>query len=380
MKILKTAALLISAAMLMTGCAQVNEDVDTGEEAVYISPSVPEVKGNYPLSLLNDKEKQFYDRMVEAVNAYEEHISIEGADTTMAKKLFKLMYTQENRIFWVDSKYNFHEDTGVIDVFYRYTPEESAEMRAVLDFKAAAVLADMPQGASDYEKVTYLHDSIIKGCSFSKAGDHVNSAYGVIVDGVAQCEGYAFAMSYLCSSAGLENYVVTGTSAEGETHAWNKIFADGEWYNVDCTWDDPMLKRESKDYIIHDYMLVSDSEIEGISHFTDIFFFEPLPCTDAENNYFIREGLYCTDATQAVAVFEDALKKAVAENRCDIEIRIDGKDVYSEVISAMFDNGGLKKIIEKLNSTSGARIASAVKSVNDELLTIHVSLIYEGDE
>lgn len=380
MKILKTAALSVLAVMLMTGCAQVNEDVDTGEEAVYISPSVPEAKGNYPLSLLNEKEKQFYDRIVEAVNAYEEHISIEGADTPMAKKLFKLMYTQENRIFWVDSKYNFHEDTGVIDVFYRYTPEESAEMRAVLDFKAAAVLADMPSDSSDYEKVKYLHDSIIKGCSFSKAGEYVNNAYGVIVDGAAQCEGYAFAMSYLCSSAGIENYVVTGTSEDGETHAWNKILADGSWYNVDCTWDDPILKRESRDYIIHDYLFVSDSEIEGISHFTDKSLFEPLPCTDAENSYFVREGLYGMDATHAVVVLEDSLKKAISEDRCDVEIRIADKAAYSEVITALFDNGGLKKIIEKLNSASGAGIASAVKSVNDDLLTIHVSLIYEGDE
>lgn len=366
--------------MLLAGCAQVNEEVSSQDEAVYISPSAPVEKVNYPLSLLNDSEKQMYSRLIEAVNAYEENILLEGADEDTAKKLFKLMYTQENRIFWVDSRFHFNPESEVLNIFYRYDAAQSAEMRAVLDLEAAKILAAVPEGSTDYEKVKILHDSIILGCSFSKAGEHVNNAYGVIVDGKAQCEGYAFAMSYLCSAAGLENYVITGTSAEGESHAWNKVLADGQWYNVDCTWDDPILKRESKGYIRHDYMFLCDAEINNISHFPDLSLFEPVPCTATENNYFLKEGLMCSDVLTAEKLIEEQIKKAASEKKSDVEIRLDNKAAYTELVSVLFDNGVLKAIIEKLNGNSGAQIASAIKSVNDELLTVHISLIYEGEE
>ena len=377
MKRLKTLLLMLGAVLCVTGCSQVNENVEISEDAVYISPSTPAETGNYPLSLLDENEKALYDKLLEAVNNYEEKVILDGADDFTAKKLFKLMYTQENRIFWVDSRYIYDDTDFTMDLIYRYDSVKSEEMRAVLDLEAAKILAEIPEGASDYEKIKTLHDQLVLRCSFSKAGDYVNTAYGVIVDGYAQCEGYAFAMSYLCSIAGIENYVITGTSAEGDSHAWNKVKADGEWYNVDCTWDDPILKRESSDYIRHDYMMLSDSEINNISHFPDVTHFEPIPCTSAKKNYFIREGLYCSKSSEAQLLISDEIKRAASERRYDVEIRLSNEDAYKETVEILFSKGGLKAVIETLNGSTGAGIASAIKSVNDELYTIHISLIYE---
>lgn len=368
-----------AAVMLLSGCTQVNEDVEMGSEAVYIAPTVQEKRENYPLSLLSAEERAVYDKLIEAVNAYEKQFVAEGLDDFTAKKLFKLMYTQENRIFWVDSRYSFDSVTGTFDLLYRYDPAQTEEMRAVLDLEVGKILADIPEG-SDYDRVKYLHDQLILRSSFSLAGDHSHTSYGAIVDGSAQCEGYAFAMSYLCGRAGLDNYVVTGTSAEGDSHAWNKVYADGEWYNVDCTWDDPILKRESKDYIRHDYLFLSDAEIDNISHFIDNSHFSPLPCTATANNYFAKEGLLCSEADQAAELMEKLIAQAAVQKKCDVEVRFSNGTAYNEFVDALFSKGGLKKIIGKLNGTSGADIASAVKSVNDDLLIVHVSLIYEGEQ
>ena len=380
MKRLTTFLLVLGTVLCITGCSEVNEDVTVSEEAVYISPSASAAAVNYPLSLLDENEQQLYDKLVDAVINYDETVVLEGADDFTAKKLFKLMYTQENRIFWADSRYIYDDTDYTMDLIYRYDSVKSEEMRAVLDFEAAKILAEIPDGASDYEKIKILHDALILRCSFSKAGDYVNTAYGVIVDGAAQCEGYAFAMSYLCSSAGIENYVVTGTSAEGDSHAWNKVMADGEWYNVDCAWDDPILKRESQNYIRHDYMFLSDAEINGISHFPDTTHFEPIPCISTANNYFIREGLYCRKSSEAQLLISDEIKKAAAEDRYDVEIKLSNEDAYIETVESLFSKGGLKAVIETLNGSTGAGISSAIKSVNDELHTIHISLIYEGEE
>ena len=59
------------------------------------------------------------------------------------------------------------------------------------------------------------------------------------------------------NKAGVETRLITGHSGEGDgpdNHMWNAVKLDGEWYNLDITWDD--LGQGGKNY---DYFLKSDS-------------------------------------------------------------------------------------------------------------------------
>ena len=47
------------------------------------------------------------------------------------------------------------------------------------------------------------------------------------------CAGYSAAYSLLCGSEDLDAIEMSGSG-----HAWNRAKIDGEWYNMDCTWDD----------------------------------------------------------------------------------------------------------------------------------------------
>ena len=68
---------------------------------------------------------------------------------------------------------------------------------------------------------------------------HVDSgtAAGVLLNGKGVCASYAAAFKALADVTGLRSVVVTGT-ADGESHAWNKVFMDGRWQLVDPTWND----------------------------------------------------------------------------------------------------------------------------------------------
>ena len=55
------------------------------------------------------------------------------------------------------------------------------------------------------------------------------------------CETYAKTYDYLCTLFGLNCLLVTGqgmTDGSAVGHAWNVIELDGEWYDVDVTWND----------------------------------------------------------------------------------------------------------------------------------------------
>lgn len=128
-------------------------------------------------------------------------------------------------------------------------------------------------GISDYEKVLKMHDYIINNAYYNNKNDdeksleeRVNdhSAYGVLVAGYGVCDSYAKAFQMMCKKTGIDCIYVTGSINKGgkvERHAWNKVNIDGNWYNVDVTWDDPIVKGKNVNVLIHDYFLKSDAQI-----------------------------------------------------------------------------------------------------------------------
>jgi len=59
-----------------------------------------------------------------------------------------------------------------------------------------------------------------------------NTAYGALVGGVSDSEGYAMAFKALCDLMDIECYVVAGQLAE-QSHFWNIVNIDGSYYHVD---------------------------------------------------------------------------------------------------------------------------------------------------
>lgn len=58
-----------------------------------------------------------------------------------------------------------------------------------------------------------------------------------------RCEGYAKAFQYLLQKAGMQSFLITGSSTNpvsgtAEGHAWNVVRVAGEYYHVDTVWDD----------------------------------------------------------------------------------------------------------------------------------------------
>lgn len=98
-------------------------------------------------------------------------------------------------------------------------------------------------------------------------------AYGALVNGKAVCSGYAKAFDLLSKSYGLSSVIVTGTATNSsgitEPHAWNQIYLDGEWYNVDVTWEDPITNvKVGFNNLFNKYINRTDAEF-SINHIRD---------------------------------------------------------------------------------------------------------------
>ena len=100
---------------------------------------------------------------------------------------------------------------------------------------------------NDYKKIMTIHDYIIDNVEYDSTYEALGtySLYGAFIGKTCVCEGYAKSLKYLANSINIECEIMQGTatnsSGKTETHAWNCIKLDGNWYLMDPTWDDPII-------------------------------------------------------------------------------------------------------------------------------------------
>lgn len=126
--------------------------------------------------------------------------------------------------------------------------------------------ADMEES----EKVKSLHDYLAENTEYDtsylgSACMAPHYAEQVIFEGHGVCDGYAEAFKILMNGAGIECKVIYGNTPYG-LHAWNQVKIDGEWYNIDVTWDDTSSgKRISYDfYCVPDSVFLESHQSEEI--------------------------------------------------------------------------------------------------------------------
>ena len=103
------------------------------------------------------------------------------------------------------------------------------------------------QGYSQYEQVREVHNWLINNIEYdvNLEAQEPYSIVGALTEGKAVCEGYARSFKYILDELNIPCVLVsgTGTNSNGETesHAWNYVQLNGNWYAVDVTWDDPVI-------------------------------------------------------------------------------------------------------------------------------------------
>ena len=111
---------------------------------------------------------------------------------------------------------------------------------------------------SDYDKILYVHDWLTENVKYDETISKPNkdTIYGVFVEGEAVCGGYAKAFKYVLDLVNINTIIIQGVGTnqnQTENHAWNYVQLDGNWYGVDCTWDDPIIVGDLTNYVEKKY-------------------------------------------------------------------------------------------------------------------------------
>ena len=98
-----------------------------------------------------------------------------------------------------------------------------------------------------YQKIKMIHDYLVDNIEYDSEYESAGryTLYGALIDKKCVCEGYAKAFKYLANAAGINCEILQGeaTNSYGttESHAWNCVEVANAWYQLDATWDDPVI-------------------------------------------------------------------------------------------------------------------------------------------
>ena len=234
--------IFLSTMIFLCGCSEIEAAmepelpvIDSFEELTgAVSQAMQEGKESYTFSTeeLGQNElmkiNEYVDSYYGYVNGYQATTGIVGKDEITCDLVIS--------------------DNTYVERFFLYgeeIPEEKTKAIKIQKKCDKIIEKHFKDKETAYQKERAIHDYLVKSIAYGYPDDDKSrdsdaySSYGALIKKEAVCNGYAQSMKLLCDIMEIPCKIVTGIS-HGENHAWNLVkLEDGEWYQVDATWDDP---------------------------------------------------------------------------------------------------------------------------------------------
>lgn len=339
---------------------------ESGEETVSFLWEGASFVSHFAFDSLTDAQKQWYRDIEKSLGAMEETVRLSqegieaGLDETCIDQIFQCVLIDHPELFYVEGyTYTKYERGGsllAIDFSGTYSMDSQSALtrKEAIEAGAAVYLSGIAAESSEYEKVKYVYETLIRNTDYDLNSVDNQNIYSVFVNHLSVCQGYAKAAQYLLNRLGVECTLVMGTVDTGEGHAWNLVKVDGSYYYVDATWGDASYRLESPEGvedaympdINYDYLCVTTRELLRTHTLGGVV---PMPdCTAVEANYYVREGALFTsyDREQMKALFD----RAASQGKSDVTVKCSDSACFQEILSALIEG---QEIFDYLSSESG---------------------------
>lgn len=170
-------------------------------------------------------------------------------------------------------------DNSIVRLNFNYD-EAGSDLKptSYVDAETDAVnyIMNETNNMNDFEKAIFVHDWLVLNGEYDlelpdlmeegltdEQYEQRYKKFALLVNGKGVCGTYGEAYEYIMNKIGVKCIYL---SSKDMNHAWNLIQLNGEWYHVDCTWDDPVKDRIGLSR--YEYFLINDDEIEEKEHFS----------------------------------------------------------------------------------------------------------------
>jgi len=168
--------------------------------------------------------------------------------------------------------YHYYQKQGIMQVSYAVGKDERTKAQqetfaAVEKLKGTIVKS----GMSDREKALAINNYLTGSATYDDDAFNrrnplyddkpmAHSAFSILVSKTGVCDGYSLAFKVLADAVGVDSIVVTGRLKDSIIgHAWNKVYMDNKWQNIDVTFNDDDTGK-------NEIFGVSDKQLDRIEH------------------------------------------------------------------------------------------------------------------
>ena len=229
-------------------------------------------------------------------------------------------------------------DESLMSTYLAEDESKNSEIRKVIDdFIYNYIKPEM----TDFEKEMMIIKYLVATTTYAEEEEYNDSpsindsykAYGALVKHRATCSGYAKAFDLIAKTCGLSTNVVTGTARNTKNveaaHAWNQIYLDGDWYNVDVTWEDPASNVEvGFNQLFNNYINGTDAEFSV--------------------NHFRENGHTCTATKYGKNTVAYYLNTGIVDLNANVDLIRKQYEQEISIYSLLNDENGKKSAIDKL--------------------------------
>lgn len=330
---------------------------------------------------LSEKDLRIYDTIYQAVEDGIDQLNIKDqrVDKDSLLNIFNLYRMDCPEHYWIDNINIKYKGAGDIVTEIGFIYNSTLDNRDSYDKQIKEIVDRVKSyniGSSDYDKVKYVHDFIVLNTSYDEGSSHNQNIVSVLINKSSVCAGYARATQYLLNKLGIECLYVQGVS-RGEGHAWNKVKVNDAYYNLDSTWDDPMISDSTDridftSYISYRYFLITDDQLSKTHSQDPPPSFDLPVCNSTSMNYFIKEGLVFNQFdSNAINTIVGKLSDQISRGRRPqfISFKFSNSQAYSSFMEQIASNW--YQIASQINNRHGSEIinpnsVSHLSSASDE--------------
>ena len=300
------------------------------------------ITDNYVYRNLPENKKVIYNQIVTAIKNFAPSVAFSGYKPTVQeiKETYAYIIYNEPTCQYLSYQFSYMGNpVSELYLSYTETQAQAQAMQNAVDQKANAILKGITPTMTQYDIAKYLHDSIIKGCTYDLSTKYCATMYGALVEGKAHCQGYSYAYLYLCKKAGIDCTNVVGFASE--EHMWNMNLIDGKWYHTDLTWDDQDHNAQFKEPL-YNYFNCLLSDVSGKRQvYTD----NPIPpaYNGTEANYFYKNGYFILSPDQTDTIVYNQIVSILKGETKYVSIKCKDSAVYQSVKQKLIDQ---QKIFE----------------------------------
>ena len=287
---------------------------------------------------LSDTEKELFAELYDAIADSQEKITVSKQNyytVSQLKRVLDVIRYDCPELFHAEGSFSYTSQSDsaalLIDVSITYTMDKAQyenELETIRT-RIAALGSLLPPISDEYGRELAIYRHILDISHYDTNLPYCARADSVWFYGYSKCSGYAQALCLALRWYGIRCTSVIGVG-NGGSHQWNIVRINGQWYQCDVTWDDPIIAGDqSSPYAGNSekpllYLNLTDAEM-AFDHTTDQIGAFTLPgCTATEDNYIFRESVAVPAGMNDIASYVNPyLQQADSEGKAFLLLRFD---------------------------------------------------------